>query len=121
MDPKRRQWMVIAAALAAVGAAVIITVLSHRDPQEEARSRAEVYFICRNPSCRAEFSTSLQQIMDYHRSRGDRPMACPKCKGEQTVRAARCLACGRNFEPGLRGQGRSGCPYCGKKATGEGK
>lgn len=117
-----RQIITLAAALAVIAVAVTGTMVWFRsDAAVSADFPDRTFWVCSHEACGAEFVISLDELGAFYQQNPDADLPCPDCGGTQTIRAARCTACGRHFPRPARGRSPINCPHCGgeqSKATG---
>jgi hypothetical protein len=72
-----------------------------------------VFWVCLEPDCGAEFTTTIVQMADHVRAGGDPShLPCPRCGKKHTSRAVRCPHCGRFYARPADYNQLKPCPYC---------
>ncbi|HZL37475.1 MAG TPA: hypothetical protein VFC78_19310 [Tepidisphaeraceae bacterium] len=68
------------------------------------------WWLCENPTCKAEFKLTTKQISDWNLKHYGEHMLCPKCGQPSIVRAVKCPKCGDVYPA----EGARVCPKCGE-------
>jgi hypothetical protein len=110
-QPNRRQFMLVGGGVAAAVLGYGYWRMVLRPNPNSADIPDGTFWICN--SCNDHFNLSVKELSDHHRDHYGEPVACPKCKATNTVRANRCRKC-REFYPMARGE-QPACPKCGTK------
>ena len=104
--------------IAAAGIVIAVVAVSafvwFRDPAGAVNAPGGTWWLCQNDKCKHEYNLTLAQVSDHHAKHYGQPMACPKCKETQVVRADKCPHCGKIY-PQTRAE--AICPYCKKRPT----
>jgi ribosomal protein L37E len=101
--------------------AIAITFLTSPSRGRGGRtSRDEIWVICRNPQCQAQYQIEYNEYFQYmvkYRDRlsdTDPPMTCQRCGEPSVYQGIKCVNCGLVFEPGsLPNEPEDKCPKCG--------
>lgn len=123
--------IMIAAVVACIAAAVIITLVS-RSGETGIKSvpRGELTWLkCRNPDCETEyqmdkrdyFEAIEKEVRKHPMLMATPPLVCEKCSEEGVYRAEKCPECGLVFERGSMGAQNFAdrCPECNYSQTEE--
>jgi predicted RNA-binding Zn-ribbon protein involved in translation (DUF1610 family) len=96
------------------GAVVVIIAISAVAMRWHAANNANfphgTWWICQNPSCKAEFSMSSRELGQWHAAHYGDPLPCPKCGQTNVIRAEKCQNCGTVYPS----RGTTVCPHCGR-------
>lgn len=96
---RRRDLILLVVASAALGGATFFGWRAWSE-QDSVNLPQGTFWVCAD--CKHEFVLSATQVLEGR--------ACPKCGGQNTLRAIRCPGCGGIFVPQDRGQ--PVCPKC---------
>jgi rubrerythrin len=108
----RRDRLLLAGGGVIVVVAVLVYAWNYR-PANTADQPNGTWWICQNPSCKAEFNLTTKQISDWSRTHYGQPKHCPKCDGTDIIRAYKCPKCGTVYPATPE---TTQCPKCGAKA-----
>jgi rubrerythrin len=97
---------------AAITLTVIITGISFWfwRPANNVNAPRGTWWICKNPTCKNEFSLTMAQFSEHHEKHYGQPVTCPKCHTE-AIKADKCPSCGKVF---VMQRNTNKCPACGK-------
>ena len=113
---KPRQIITLVAALAVIAAAITGSMVWLRSEAAESADFPDgTFWLCSGAACGAEFVKSLDDLGAFYQQNPNADLPCPDCGRTQTLRAARCEACGRHFPRPARGESPINCPHCGEE------
>jgi rRNA maturation protein Nop10 len=96
----------------AIAGVVLITGVLYwfHHPANNVNAPRGTWWICKNQSCKNEFSLTMAQFSEHHEKHYGQPVRCPKCDSE-AIKADKCPSCGKVF---VMQRNSTKCPSCGK-------
>jgi DNA-directed RNA polymerase subunit RPC12/RpoP len=101
----------ITAGVVLVLLAVVGTFAWNWRPANNANRPDGVYYLCANQKCGHEWNMTMRELSDHHEEHYGQPVPCPKCGETKTVRAEKCIHCGKLF---VSTRDPRPCPHCKK-------
>ena len=124
-DQKKKVKVAIIVVCLVVAAVVGLTQMGEDEAEIPAFEGMEVWVLCRNPSCEAEYPVPKKDYHEYVQANADPhlptapPMKCEKCSEMSVFAGIRCAKCELVFEKaaifdvtGDRGDYPDRCPKC---------
>lgn len=105
---------IITAAVVVVLLAVVGTFAWKWRPANNANAPEGVSYMCAAQNCRHEWNMTMRELSDHHQENYGQPVPCPDCGATKTLRAEKCVHCGKLYP--LTRDARP-CPHCKKPQT----
>jgi hypothetical protein len=102
----------LGAGVLVIATAAVVLIAWNRRPANNDNFPDGTFWMCMNPKCKAEFTLTIKELGEHHQKHYGQQPTCPKCQGNDTIRAQRCPSCGK-FYPIIQDWA-AVCPYCKK-------